>query len=256
MMKHKPAKATFSSRLGAGTLLLSAALLTAPITLATPLPNPQQPPAPPMAGGATSKTTTKTRSKQVIKLVEDKDGVKTEKHYEIIKGDGTTKAFSIGKDGTRTEIDPDDIQGEHGHTRMKIMNERHNGEGNVEVIVMGDGSDEDIEKRIHVLTEDIKGGKHPYQKRVIVRTDEDGKTDKDVQVFSYSSDDTMAFSFNEDGQHMDNAFRAKTMVSAASGLLDEAEGMSGEGISDKARRKIEKARKALKEAEEALTAEK
>ncbi len=250
MMKHTPTQTPLSARLGAGMLLLGAALLTAPITFAAPTPGaPPTPQTPePMADGTTGKKTIK----QVIKW---NDGGKTEKHYEIISDGGKPKAYSIGTDGSRTEIDPGDIEGQHGHTRIDVLGQ-HDGDRNIEVIVMGDDSEETMEKRIRVLTEDIKGGQYPHQKHVIVRTDKDGKSNKDVQVFTYSSSDSMAFTFDQDGEPMTETLRAKTMVSAASGLLDEAEGMSGEGISANTRRKIEKARKALKDAEEALAAEK
>ena len=41
------------------------------------------------------------------------DGKKVQTHYEIVSDDNGTRAYSIGENGARTEINPDTIKDKH-----------------------------------------------------------------------------------------------------------------------------------------------
>lgn len=241
MMTQTTRKTTLMSRLAAGTLIASAIALTAPLSLAGHHGEDE------MAG----KPHAKTMSKRVIKSVEDVDGVKTKTHYEIVTKNGVTKAYSIDRDGNRTEVDPATIKTKHGH----VMTETHSGPHNMDVMVMHGPDGADIEKHIKIITENEMGGPDGQHKKVIVRTMKDGQemSGKNVQVYAFSSADDVHVDIDGNGHHMSHGAPAKAMVGAAHDLIDN---LDDDKFSNKTKRKLEKARKALKEAQEAIASEK
>lgn len=241
IMTTKTRKATFLSRLAAGSLLIGAVALTSPISLAG------SPGGEELAG----KPTTTQTSTRVIKSVQDVDGVKTETHYEIITENGKTKAYSIDKNGLKTKVDANVIEMEHG----PHMSHGQNSSENSNVMVFRNGDGKDIERRIEIITEDEFGPMDGQHKNVIIKKLGDGKdgSSKQVKVYSFSTSDNITLDLDDSGTTMIHGTPAKAMVSAAHGLL---ENLNDEKLSAKSKRKLEKARKALIEAQEAIEAEK
>ena len=218
-IKTSKNKATLLSRIGVASFLVAACVATAPITIAS-------------AKDGDSTVHTKTKMKKVIKLVENNDGVETNKHYEITTEDGVTTAVSIDEHGNRTVVDIESIDGmskKGGNEHMMMfVGDDHMGDGEKHVKIMMSGNGEHM-----------GDGEHS---RVIVKRIRKGSDGTQVE-------------FDNDVFVLGGSSHASTMVRAAQGLLDRAEGMSGDnGISNDAKRKIKKARKALLEAQKALEA--
>lgn len=253
MMTSTKLKTGYLTRATASALVLGAAAVTAPITLAA------GPGQTEMAGKA--KTT--HISKQVIKSVEEVDGKEVKTHYEIITDENGTTAYSIDNTGARTEVDPDSIE-MRGH--MKRMHVKHgqNGAGDTDVFITEKGMDGYGQKKIRIVTKDGQHIEHDIESltgehsdgkvRVIVKEIEDGDqgSEKHVKVYNFSSSSDVDVKIDEGRYMTGRSGHSKAMVSAASGLL---EGLDEDALSDKAKRKIAKARKALKEAEKALETE-
>lgn len=248
MMTHKRPPTSHKARLSAGAVILAAAALTAPITLASG-------PSEPEMAGAHETTST---AKKVIKWVQDTNGVKTEKHYEILEKDGVTKAYSVAADGSKTEVDIEsiDIKGQVDMLNMGDMGE------DMSVFVLKDGDVDNVKKKIRIITQNGQHSEHDIEtligergeaRSVFIKKLKDGDIDVDtnVKVFKFSSSDDIDFQFDSNS-HMIGGSHTSAMVTAASGLLD---GVDASELSDKTRRKLEKARKALKEAQNAIDAE-
>jgi len=226
-LKTSKINSTILSRIGVGAFLVAALAVTAPITFADDGPKADAPKV-------------KTQTKKVMKWVENNDGVETTKHIEVIVKDGVTTAYSIDKDGNKTEIDAsevemmDDIEGLDGMS--VFVTDGMSGENHIKIMKgkLMDGMDGD-----HMLH--MKDGAHS---KIIIKRMSKGEDGTVIDI-----DNDVMFLARE-GNH------AAAMVGAAQNLLDQAETMTGgKELSAKARKKLAKARKALKEAQEALEAE-
>lgn len=220
-IKTSKNKATLLSRIGVASFLVAACVATAPITIAA-------------AKDGDSTVHAKTKLKKVIKLVENNDGVETQKTYEITTEDGVTTAVSIDEHGNKTVVDIKTIEGLH-----KMDGNEHM------MMLMGDGAMGNGEKHMKIMMssqgEHMQDGEH---RRVFVK-----RMTKDADGNEVEFDSNVELHLLGGNSH------ASTMVRAAQDLLDRAEGMSGDdGISKDAKRKIKKARKALMEAQKALEA--
>ncbi len=252
---------TILSRIGVGAFLVAALAATAPITIASAADGP-----------AAETPKVKKETKKVMKWVDNKDGEETTKHIEVIVEDGVTTAYSIDKDGNKTEIDAsevemmDEIEGMDGmrvfvtdgmshEKHIKIMKDEHmKGMKGDRMMIMEDFIKMDGKHMRH-----MKDGEHSNIIIKRISKGEDGTVidiDNDFRVFSGDGTaDNMVggfrfFAGEGEGNH------AAAMVGAAQGLLDQAEIMTGgKELSSKTRKKLNKARKALKEAQEALEAE-
>lgn len=239
MMTHKTKRTGRLAKAAFGTLLLSAAALTAPISL---------------AGGPKDDTLAgehkaKDKSVQVIKWKQSGDVPTAEKHFEIITEDGVTKAYSIDKDGKKTEIDPETIETEPHILRMKKIGT----DGQKLSVIMTGDDDGEMKKRIEIITgKEFRPMDGEHENFTIETIDGEGGQ-KNVQVYSYGT--TKVIDIDTDGDHafIEQGAHAKAVVGAASGLL---EGVDESKLSDKSKSKLEKARKALKEAQAAIDSEK
>ena len=116
-LKTSKNNSTILSRVGVGAFLIAALAATAPITIAADGPAAEAPKA-------------KTETKKVMKWIEKHDGEETNKHIEVTVKDGVTTAYSIDKDGNKTEIDAselelagdfDGFEGLEGLSEMKVF---------------------------------------------------------------------------------------------------------------------------------------
>lgn len=215
-MKNHKNSTTILSRIGVGAFLVAALAATAPITIAA----------------ADDGQEVKVKSKKVIKWVEDNDGDRSEKTYEITEENGETVAVTIDEHGNRIPVELSEIKGMGGDN----------------VFFVDGNQDGDVKKHIKIL----KGthGDALHEQIIIKLKDKDLG---DAQTYAFSSSDNIELDFDGNVFLTRQGGHAKAMVRAAQGLLDQAETMSnGEELSDKARKKIEKARKALAEAQAAL----
>jgi beta-lactamase regulating signal transducer with metallopeptidase domain len=230
-LKTSKINSTILSRLGVGAFLIAALVGTAPITFASDGPKAEAPKV-------------KTETKKVMKWVQKNDGEETTKHIEVTVKDGVTTAYSIDKDGNKTEIDASEIEMMDGIEGMEGMN----------VFVMDGMSGE---KHIKIMKGKHMGGMDgKHMKRMKIMNGEDGHSKIIIKRMSKGEDgaeidiDSEVMFFSGEGK------RAAAMVGAAQGLLEQVETMNGgKELSSKARKKLAKARKALKEAQEALEAE-
>lgn len=275
-LKTSKNNSTILSRIGVGAFLVAALAATAPITIASAADGP-----------AAETPKVKTQTKKVMKWVDKNDGEETTKHIEVIVKDGVTTAYSIDKDGNKTEIDAsevemmddleglEDLEGLAGmrvfvtdgmphEKRIKIMKGKHMDgmKGEHRIIIEGLEGLEGLEgfeglegleglKKLEVLKV-LKGMDGNYA----WNTDGDEHSKIIIKRLAGGKDGTVVdidsdFMFvGGEGNH------AAAMVGAAQGLLEQAEAMTGDKeLSSKTRKKLDKARKALKEAQEALEAE-
>lgn len=101
IMKSHNNRSSFMSRTAAGVLLLSVFAFTSPLTLAESADDSV------LAGAPAAQPT----SRRKIKLIQDVDGVKTEKQYEIETVNGVTKAWSIDEWGHKMQVALESIKG-------------------------------------------------------------------------------------------------------------------------------------------------
>ncbi len=239
MMTHETKRTGRLAKAAFGTLLLGAAAITAPISL---------------AGGPKDDTLAgehiaKDKTVKVIKWKQSGDVPTAEKHYEIITEDGVTKAYSIDKDGNKTEIEPSMVETE---PHILHMNKMGADGQKLSVIVTGD-DDGDMKKRIEIITDkEFRSMDGEHENFTIETIDGEGGQ-KNVQIYSYGTTKVIDIDTDGDSTFIEQGAHAKAVVGAASGLL---EGVDESKLSDKSKSKLEKARKALKEAQAAIDSEK
>ena len=102
-LKTSKNNSTILSRIGVGAFLVAALAATAPITIASASDGP-----------VAEAPKVKTETKKVMKWVVKNDDVETTKHIEINVEDGVTTAYSLDKDGNKTEIDMSEVEGMDG----------------------------------------------------------------------------------------------------------------------------------------------
>ena len=243
-LKTSTTNSTMLSRIGAGVLLVTALTLTAPVTFAGD-PNPQK------------ATEVKTKTKKVIKLVDNTNGVETAKHIEITTEDGVTTAYSIDENGNKTVIDAPEIRMMEGMEGLDGLDDPE-GLAGMRILTMDTiGGHDSGEKRLKIIMGSDKDNMQTGQR--FLMKDKDG-SQSTIIVKSLTKDGGNN-EIDLDNKIMilgqsDNSSHASAMVGAAQRLLDQAEAINREEeLSAKTRRKLEKARKALKEAQEALEAE-
>jgi len=244
-LKTSKNNSTILSRIGVGAFLVAALAATAPITFAEDGPKADAPKV-------------KTETEKVMVWVENNDGVETTKHIEVTVKDGVTTAYSIDKDGNKTEIDASEVEmmdgmdgleemnvfvtdGMSGEKHIKIMKGKHmDGMPGDDMLHMKDGNHTKIIIKRLSKSEDGTDIDVDHEFRVFPGDDTTVKMGSDFRVFTGEGG----------GNH------AAAMVGAAQNLLEQAETMTGgKDMSAKTRKKLAKARKALKEAQEALEAE-
>lgn len=258
-MKTSNTKPGFASRALASACLGSVLALTAPYNVATADDEK-------MAGEAhaTVKVHNKMKGKHVMKWVEETDGVRSEKHYEIISEDGAKKAYKISRDGTRTEVPLSEVEALQSQAGMPSIPHTPDMPGfgeDVDVVIMkgADGEEKIVKKRVKVIRNgqhiDMSHGPHTDgHKKVIVKKMKDGQPSENTQVFAFSSDDNITIDIEgDDYAYAHGGTHSKMMVDVAADMLKN---VKDDDLSDKAKRKLEKARKAIKEAQEALDSEK
>jgi len=262
-LKTSKNNSTILSRIGVGAFLVAALAATAPITIASASDGPKA-----------EAPKVKTETKKVMKWVVNNDGVETSKHIEINIEDGVTTAYSIDKDGNKTEIDMAEVEGMDGleglaglegleglealeglagmkvfvtdgmsgEKHINIMKGKHmKGMKGDHMVIMKDFMKMDGERMLH-----MKDGEH--SNIIIKRISIDGDV-ADFDMDDFDIDNNVMF-MGAQGNH------AAAMVGAAQSLLEQAETMTGgKELSAKTLKKLKRARKALKEAQEALEAE-
>jgi hypothetical protein len=253
---------TLASRLGLGACLFAALAITTPISLADD---------PVLAGEPVSE------SKQVIKMIEDVDGQKVKKHYEIITKDGTTTAWSIDEIGNRLQVNPEDINAlDHmkhipsgamsmaGDGPMKIVVRKIDGEDGqssrqikqmvkVKSVVRVDKDGNSIPAMEHLSEEELEMilnkandefVMHDDSGNLIVKKMGDGQN---VEIFvDTMSEDSFEFGF-------DQANHSNARLMAAQSLLKGIE--KDEGLTRDTRRELQKALKAIEKAQKAIAKE-
>ena len=209
-------------RLGLASFLIAALAATAPLTLAASPDNAPQ---------------VKSKIKKVFKLVENENGIESEKTYEIITEDGVTTAYSIDEHGNKTVVNLDEVEalsgGMMGGSDILVWSE--NGKlGNKHIQLMLSSNMDQMPHGLHM------DGTHS---KLLIKRLSKGSNGRNFEI------DSNVFVMGG-GSH------ASAMVSAAQDLLGRASNMDGDQEhSTKVKRKLDKARKALKEAKEALEAE-
>ena len=243
ILNTQQTKASALSRVLATAMIASAIVISAPFTRA-------QGPADDQLAGDDSKVEFKSVNKQVIKMIEDVDGVETKKHYEIVTENGETKAYEIDDFGNKIEVDPDSIHGlkMHGQNAFAFKHGDFPGEDfDIQIMADGEGGPHMIRKHMVLNMDDMKGMSKEEMKEFF----EKHHAGQGANVFAFSSGEDVTFDMN--GQ----AFAWSTDGSHHAGLVTAAKRMTekvekSEDLTREQRRKLEKAVKALEEAQKAL----
>ena len=243
ILNTQQTKASALSRVLATAMIASAIVISAPFTRA------EGPADDKMAGGE-SEFIHEMSEKKVIKMVEEVDGVKTSKHYEIVTEDGKTTAWEIDEFGNKIEVPVESIDGlaMHGQNAFAFS---HNGMSDqnmdIQVFVDGEGEGKHVIRKKMVLdmAEDVKG----MDKAELQAFIEKHKGQNGTNVFAFSPDGAFdmngqAFAWSTEGNHHAG------LVTAAKRMTEKVE--KSEDLTREQRRKLEKAVKALEEAQKAL----
>lgn len=260
---------TLASRLGLGACLFAALAITTPISLADD---------PVLAGEPVSE------SKQVIKMIEDVDGQKVKKHYEIITKDGTTTAWSIDEIGNRLQVNPEDIDALDHMKHIPSGAIPMGGEGPMKIVVRRSTGTNPLPKGELIETMEFKSivridqDGNPVStnetlseaelERIInkahdefIYKDETGKLvvekmgeGKDVEIFIDSHSEESFSGVFGDGVHIStHGSHSKSRLMAAESLLKEIE--KDESLTRDTRRELAKALKAIEKAQKAIAKE-
>jgi len=232
------------SRSAAAALIIGAAAMTAPLTVASDHPDEE------LAGKHETH-----KSKSIMKIITNDNGKTESKHIEVTVNGDKVEAFEIDEDGNKIAIDPEDIEGFDANMMGGSNALAFKFDGNAMKFMDSDDAMEWIDKNHKgkmVIRKKLMDGDHDFEDFEVVMPPnapfppgvgkhrflmKKGGGDFDVESFALKS----------------RMSSAESKLEAAEKLIRQAEKQGTESSKiRKAKRQLDKARKALRDAEKAL----